>query len=311
MRSMVFTGAGVVEMADWDEPAPADTEVLIDVAAVGICGSELHGVRDPGFRVPPLVMGHEFAGTTPDGRRVVVNPILSCGTCDSCTSGRPQVCRTREVVGIHRSGGFAERVAVPATSLHDLPPEMSWERAAMVEPLANAIHAWGLGGAGTGAHVGIIGSGTIGLVCLLVARARGASSVTVTDLAEDRLALATRLGADHTGSELTGELDVVFDAVGAPATRTASVEHLRPGGTAMWIGLLAEMGSVDARDMIRQEKKVVGSFAYTDDEFAEAIELAADVDLDWYDTFPLGAGARVFTELMDGRSDVVKAVLLP
>lgn len=311
MRSVVFTGTSVVEMLDVEEPSAQEGEVLVDVAAVGICGSELHGIREPGFRVPPLVMGHEFAGTTPDGRRVVVNPILSCSSCDLCLGGQPQVCRTRSVVGIHRAGGFAERVAVPADALHEIPESLSWEEAAMVEPLANAVHAWGLGGARKGASVGIIGSGTIGLVCLLVAKDRGASHITVTDLSPERLSLATRLGADEVASELSGEFDVVFDAVGAGVTRRASVDRLRPGGTAVWIGLLADVVDFDGRDLIRQEKKVVGSFAYTDAEFVEAIELASRVDLGWCDTFPLEEGARVFTELMNGRTDIVKALLRP
>ena len=111
-------GAGVhrpgqMELFDMPEPDVGDDEVLVHVRSAGICGSELHGARHPGFRVPPLIMGHEFAGVSDDGRPVLINPILSCGECDMCARGLPQLCRRRALIGVHRSGGFAERVAVP------------------------------------------------------------------------------------------------------------------------------------------------------------------------------------------------------
>ena len=143
---MVFTGTGVVEMLEVDAVEPGEGEVLLKVEAAGICGSELHGILHPGFREPPLVMGHEFAGTTPDGRRVTVNPIVSCGTCDLCVMGEDQLCRTRSIVGIHRPGAFAEHVVVAQRYLHDLPDSLSWQQGALIEPLANAWHTWGLAG---------------------------------------------------------------------------------------------------------------------------------------------------------------------
>jgi threonine dehydrogenase-like Zn-dependent dehydrogenase len=310
LQALVFTAPGVVEVLDVDEPTPVEGEVVVEVAAAGICGSELHGISKPGFRTPPLVMGHEFAGTTPDGRRVTVNPIVSCGTCDLCKTGLAQVCRERAIVGIHRPGAFAERVNVPAHMIHELPAEMAWERAAMVEPLANGVHAWALAGRPAGARVGIIGAGTIGLVAYLVAAAGGAGEVVVCDLSEDRLGMARNLGAT-TAAELDGEFDVVIDAVGVAATHKASVDRLRPGGTAVWIGLMGTDAGFDSTDLIRQEKSVLGSFAYTDDEFGEAVRLAQTADLGWVDSFPLAEGATIFTELMHGRTDVVKALLRP
>lgn len=307
---MVFMKPGVVEMLDVDAPAAAEGETLVDVAAAGICGSELHGISEPGFRQPPLVMGHEFVGTTPDGRRVVVNPIVSCGSCDMCSVGHDQLCRTRAIVGIHRAGGFAERVSVPSQQLHAIPGAMGWDEAALIEPLANALHVWRLAGEKKGARVGIIGAGPIGLVCLLVAQ-HGGADVTITDLSEDRLAMARKLGAVQTAPSLDGEFDVVLDAVGAPSTHHASIEHLKPSGTTVWIGLLSDDAGFVSRDLVRWEKKVLGSFAYTARDFADAVELASDVDLSWTTSFPLDEGAAIFTELMGGRTDVVKAVLRP
>src|SRR3954464_15768609 len=167
VRAMVFTKPGVVEMLDVDQPKAGPGEVLVQVAACGICGSELHGISKPGFREPPLVMGHEFSGTTPDGRRVTVNPVVSCGSCDLCRLGREQLCRSRAIIGIHRPGAFTSQVAVPESAAHELPEGLWWEQAALIEPLANAVHAWALAGATTDARVGILGAGTIGVVTQL------------------------------------------------------------------------------------------------------------------------------------------------
>jgi threonine dehydrogenase-like Zn-dependent dehydrogenase len=310
MQALVFTRPGVVEVLDVDEPVAQAGEVIVEVAAAGICGSELHGISQPGFRTPPLVMGHEFAGVTADGTRVTVNPVVTCGQCDLCQAGLTQVCRDRAIVGIHRPGAFAERVAVPEQMVHPLPDGLSWERAAMIEPLANAVHAWGLADRPKGARVGVIGAGTIGLVSYLAAKAGQAGEVVVVDVADDRLSTARDLGAT-TATSLEGEFDVVIDAVGVAATHQASVDRLRPGGTAVWVGLMGTDPAFNSQDFIRTEKRVLGSFAYTDAEFGEAVELAGRADLDWVDSYPLADGARIFTELMHGRTDVVKALLRP
>jgi threonine dehydrogenase-like Zn-dependent dehydrogenase len=311
VRALVFMAPSVVEMQDVDEPQPRDGEVILDVKGSGICGSELHGFRSLGFRKPPLVMGHEIVGIDAAGRRVAVNPLLSCGRCDLCTRGLPQVCRERGLLGVHRPGGFAERVAVPAAALHVLPDDLGWEAAAMVEPLANAVHALRQVPEVRGARVAVIGAGAIGLLCLLVARRLGAGQVTVVDPSAGRLVTATRLGADATGAALVEEYDVVIDAVGLPATRADSVLRVRPGGHAVWIGLARAEATIDGNDLVRGERHIVGSFAYRPEEFAEAVALSADCDLGWSTGVPLEDSQRVFMALADGSSDIVRAVILP
>jgi threonine dehydrogenase-like Zn-dependent dehydrogenase len=317
VRALVFTAPGTVELLDVPEPEPSPGEVLVQVRAAGICGSELHGARHPGFRKPPLIMGHEFAGLTAGGDAVVVNPILSCGHCALCQRGLRHICRERQIIGVHRAGGFAERVAVPASALRPVPPGMPWETAALIEPAANAVHAWNragaaLGaGAAEGARVAVIGCGAIGLLCTAMALAGGADRVDVSDMSPDRLAAAQRLGAGAAGQGLAGEYDVVFDAVGSAATRAASVAHQRPGGVAVWLGLAGEEAGFDANALVRSEKRVLGSFAYSDEEFASAMALVREWDLTWAAGYPLASGAAIFTELMNGRLDPVKALLRP
>jgi threonine dehydrogenase-like Zn-dependent dehydrogenase len=271
----------------------------------------LHGIKQPGFRQPPLIMGHEFVGTDPLGRRVVVNPIVSCGACDMCRRGLDHLCRSRSIIGIHRSGGFGERVAVPTGQLHIIPESLGWESAALIEPLANAVHAWDLVADQKPQRVGVIGAGSIGLVCLLVARHSGAADVVVADTSSARLELARTLGATRTVEKLHGEFDAIFDCVGLPTTRAISVDKLRPGGRSIWLGLMTGEAGFDSLGLIRQEKTVMGSFAYAADQFVRAVELASVVNLSWGKAFPLDDGVEIFTQLMDGRTDVTKALLRP
>jgi threonine dehydrogenase-like Zn-dependent dehydrogenase len=309
VKALVFTAPGTMELLDVPEPDPAPGEVLVQVRAAGICGSELHGARRPGFRKPPLIMGHEFAGIGAAGEAVVVNPILSCGHCELCRRGLRHVCADRQIIGVHRAGGFAERVAVPASALRPLPPGLPWETAALIEPAANAVHAWNR--AGAAARVAVIGCGAIGLLCAAMALEGGADRVDVSDLSPDRLAAARRLGANVAGEALSGEYDVVFDAVGAAATRAASVAHQRPGGVAVWLGLADEEAGFDANALVRSEKQVLGSFAYSDGEFAQAIALIGRWDVTWAAGYPLTAGAEIFTDLMNGGLHPLKALLRP
>jgi threonine dehydrogenase-like Zn-dependent dehydrogenase len=317
VKALVFTAPGTMELLDVPEPDPAPGEVLVQVRAAGICGSELHGARRPGFRKPPLIMGHEFAGIGAAGDAVVVNPILSCGHCEPCRRGLRHVCVERQIIGVHRAGGFAERVAVPASALRPLPPGLPWETAALIEPAANAVHAWNRAGAALGAdgakgaQVAVIGCGAIGLLCAATALSGGADTVDVSDLSPDRLAAARRLGANVAGEALSGEYDVVFDAVGSAATRAASVAHQRPGGVAVWLGLADEEAGFDANALVRSEKQVLGSFAYSDGEFAQASALIGGWDVTWAAGYPLTAGAEIFTGLMNGGLYPLKALLRP
>jgi threonine dehydrogenase-like Zn-dependent dehydrogenase len=217
---------------------------------------------------------------------------------------------------VHRPGGFAEWVSVPRHRVCDLPAGIEWSAAALVEPLANGLHAWALTQARPAARVAILGAGMIGLACLRAAQRHGATGVVVADPAPQRLAVAERLGAQATMSTLDGEFDVIIDAAGFPEARAAAVRRLRPGGTTVWLGLSSADPAFDALDLVRTEKRVLGSFTYTDAEFIAATEVAAELGPAWFEPgavqqFPLSEGADVFTRLMNGQVDILKAVLRP
>jgi threonine dehydrogenase-like Zn-dependent dehydrogenase len=308
MQALVFTAVGKLEMQDVPAPAPDAGEVTVHVRASAICGSELHGFRSGGMRVPPLVMGHEFAGVTDEGDRVVVNPLLSCHECPACLAGRPQLCARRGLIGVSRPGGFAQAVAVPRSSLVPLPDHIGFSQATLVEPLANAIHAVNLLPTPLG-RVGVVGAGPIGLLCAQVARHRGAE-VTIAEVADNRRRYAESLGlAAATG--LAGPYDAVIDAVGSSATRADSVAQVRAGGTAVWLGLATPEVSLDGSSLVRGERRVVGSFAYAPSEFAEAVGLLDELDTEWLTEHPLQDAVEVFYAMADGESPDIKAVLVP
>jgi 2-desacetyl-2-hydroxyethyl bacteriochlorophyllide A dehydrogenase len=311
--ALVFTAPGEVRLQEVAEPEPAPGETVVHVRSAGICGSELHGVRDPGFRVPPLIMGHEFAGVAA-GTGVIVNPVLSCGQCELCRGGSRQLCRDRAIIGVGRPGGFAERVAVPESALLPKPAGLSWRKAALAEPAATAVHALSLAGGAAAKRVAVLGCGAIGLLSVQAALAAGAASVHVTDPSASRLAVATGLGAvpaglDRDGAQLDGEYDLIIDAAGTAATRDQSVRHQRPGGRAIWLGLAEITPGFDAQALVRAEKQVIGSFAYTDEDFAAAIGLLSSWDLGWAESYPLESAAEIFTSLMNGALQPAKAVL--
>jgi threonine dehydrogenase-like Zn-dependent dehydrogenase len=314
MKAMVYTAPLEMQILEVDEPEPGPGEILVAVGAVGICGSELEGfISKSPFRVPPLIMGHEFAGhRVDDGTPVVVNPIVSCWECDLCLRGLPNVCRRRAIVGVQRPGAFAELVSVPARNCYPLAPGASIALAAAVEPLANAAHAVRL----VQEHdpvlgrVGVIGAGPLGFFTALVSADRGVSEVVIADLAPARRAMARATGA-VVAESLEGEFDAIFDAYGSAATRRASVDLLRPGGTAVWIGLHGSDTGVDGLGVIRQEKRILGTFAYEDQDFRAAISRVATLSGEWLASRPLDEGVETFYALAHGDVSSVKTLLVP
>jgi 2-desacetyl-2-hydroxyethyl bacteriochlorophyllide A dehydrogenase len=339
MKALVYPEWDRLEVREVPEPVPRAGEVVVRVAAVGICGSELEGfaTRSP-RRAPPLVMGHEFCGEVAalgpgvegyrPGDRVVVNSVISCGRCEACRDGQGHLCPDREVFGMKRPGGFAELCAAPVSTLLPLPEKVSPLQGALVEPLANGVHALSLLSQRLPETVLVIGAGTIGLMCLQVARAMGALRLLAADTNDRRLEVAHRLGAEPVlnpgRSDLVAEVrqftrgrgaDVVVDAVGAGVTRRAAVAACRPGGEVVWIGLHEDPTELSGFDVVLGERRVAGSYAVTPRDLRTAIGLFAHGRIEtapWARPFPLAEGARVFRELVTAPPEgYIKAVLVP
>ncbi|GAC1653700.1 MAG: 2,3-butanediol dehydrogenase [Candidatus Dormibacteraceae bacterium] len=289
MRALVWHGPNAMSVDDVPEPAAGAAEVIVHTEAAGICGSEVEGyLGRMTNRVPPLVMGHEFAGRVTElgpgaserwrGRRVAVNPIVGCGRCRYCRAGDRNLCPDRHLLGIAVPGGFAGDVAVPERCLYEMPDGMDARLGALVEPLANGVHAIRKGAPAGATSAVIIGAGTIGLGCMQAALLHGIEVVTVLETHPLRRAHALRLGAHESyasAEELTPGVDLVVDAAGADVTRNLAIELLAPAGTAVFIGLHSDQTPLPWHRIIRGNHTVHGVFGYSDADFQQALEWLA------------------------------------
>lgn len=336
MRALIWEGPEVMAMKEWPDPEPAEGEVVIEVAFAGICGSELGGyLGHNALRKPPLVMGHEFSGTIvatgagvegfAPGDRVTANPMVPCGECEFCAEGAPHLCIKRSLVGAHRPGAFAERVAVPARAVYKLPGNMTMQGGAMVEPVAVAVRIGHSAGEVSGKTVLVIGAGPIGLLAVQVLRQAGAH-VFCADLDPARLAMATEMGATPIDPREKPTVEVVreatggfgafltVDAVGSAGTRAEAVAATRSGGSVLLSGLHAEASDFPASEVIRREIVVKGVFCYTAEDFAEALDAVAEGRLTlgpWVQEAPLDTGGKWFDRLVHNPGDVSKVLLVP
>ncbi len=338
MKAILYADWERLELVDVPEPKPKEGEVLIKVGHVGICGSEIECVvqRHP-RRQPPLIMGHEFAGTVVElgdgvtnlqvGQQVAVNPIIGCWKCRWCQQGRPNLCERRKLLSMQLPGAFAEFVVAPAENCHPLPEGMTTREGAITEPVANAVHALRLAQTVLPERVIVFGAGPIGLVCAQVARAFGATFIAIVEVIPQRIEIAKNF-ADAVinpqtedvlakAKELTKGLgfDLALDAVGRSITRRLAVESVHPMGIVMWVGLHEDETTVPGMQIIYGEKTVKGSSAYTDADFATALKLIASGKVEvksWVHEFPLEQGVEVFWKLARGETpEVVKALLHP
>ena len=329
MRALVYTLERTLDVLEVDAPSPGEREVLIRVERAGICGSDVQGVatRSP-RRAPPLIMGHELVGQVVDagsgsehlvGSRVAVNPQVPCGVCRSCRSGSENICQDRELVGGTRPGGFGELVAVPARCVHVVDAGLDAEVAVLAEPVATCIHAFRLSPLALPGTVVVLGAGTIGMLTAIVARLHGAGRVVISETSEERRSWAAPLADEVVEpgglEQAAAGADLVVDAVGSDSTRAASVSLLRPGGCAIWLGMHDAEATIPAFDLVVREQSVLGSFAYTNPEFARAVELLAEHPHAFRLptlTCSLEEGAGVFEELVAGMTGhFVKASVTP
>jgi threonine dehydrogenase-like Zn-dependent dehydrogenase len=314
MKAIVYAMHGTLEWQDVSVPSLKAGEVLIKVASVGICGSELSALEErTSYRVPPLIMGHEFSGFRVDTQqRVTVNPLIACGKCSYCLRGKPQLCANRTLIGVHRSGAFAEYVTAPEENTIPLPDSISAAQAALAEPMATVVHFMRELDLKQITRLGIIGTGGIGMLTLLAARAMGVQNVEVAELLPARRELALACGATAAVPRLEGEFGAIVDAVGISATRASSVELLERGGRAIWVGLHSdECSLVQVRQLIRKECSIMSSFAYSNEDFHAALRLLADLDIGGVvQEIPFTSGLTAFDQLVAGRVAAPKVHLV-
>jgi threonine dehydrogenase-like Zn-dependent dehydrogenase len=300
---------------DRPEPAPGPADVLLDIVATGICGSDLHGYTgENGRRHPGQVMGHETVarvlddrtGAHPAGSLVTVNPVIGCRRCPACAAGTPQRCPQRRVIGVRPdiSAAFAERMVAPAHNVVPLPPGTPAEVGSLVEPLAVGHHAVRRADLTDDDTVVVIGGGPIGQATALAARRLGAATVMITELDPARRDLAARLGftavdpAAQPPAEIVRLLGrratVVVDAVGVTQTLQSAFECSALGARIVLVGMGSPRVDLAAYAISTEERTLIGSFAYDETGFQETAVWA-------------GAHAADLEPLVDARVDLAEA----
>ena len=301
MTCAMWRGTNDMRIERQAVPAPVGREVLLRVAACGICATDLHLLDGsiPLYR-PPRILGHELAGTVvatgPDvrtlavGARVAIDPNIPCGACFFCREAQPYMCPNRTSA----IGGFAEYHLVPEETAYPLPEGVPVEYGALAEPLSCCVHAFELASPGPGATITIVGAGTIGLLLTQLARRSGATLVAVSEPDPERRALAERLGATLTIDPLAEDprdrllratagigVDYAFEAVGSARTATTAISMPRRGGTVVLVGVAPGDAEITLRpyDLFERELTIRASFirAY---EFRRAVELLAVLDVE-------------------------------
>ena len=335
MRAAFCSTPGTIGLADVAEPALGAGDVLVQVRACGICGSDLHWFHGA-LPAPAVCPGHEIAGEiiacAPDVRdlppttRVAIEPMVVCRQCHYCRTGRPQLCPRLRIIGLHRSGGFAERVVVPAYTLFAVPEEIDWPLAALTEPTAVAVHAVRLAGVTLGSRVLVLGAGTLGLLCAFAARVAGAAEVLVSARYPHQRALAQRLGAAEPPRQADDRIaddvaaDVVMETVGGSAdTLTDAVRLVRPAGTVAVLGVFSSTPTLPALALLAKEVRIVGSLMYDRTsprpDFQIAIDLIRQHRAELADLvthrFPLDAIQQAFVTASDKRAGAIKVVVSP
>lgn len=331
MKALVYRGAERLAYESVPEPVPdeAADDVVVRVESVGICGSDMHAFLGHDERRPaPLILGHEAAGVViggeDDGRRVTINPLVSCGRCRACSTGRENLCADREIISMPpREGAFAQYLRMPRSNLVTVPGHVDFDKASLAEPIACGWHAARLARAHLAAPFGevralVIGAGAIGVGAALSLQAMGVGSVVVADpnpARRDFLAAQGELSV-RAPEQLDAQpaFDLVVDGVGYAQTRAQASALALPGGLIMHIGLGSGEGGLDIRRMTLQEIGFVGTYTYTHADFCAVAEAIFDGRLGrlaWTEARSLSAGAAAFAGIRAGQVAAPKIVLKP
>lgn len=342
MRALLLTKYCHLEIADIPVPAPGPDELLVRVAACGICGSDVHGYDgSSGRRIPPIVMGHEAAGTVAAlgrdvtgfalGNRVTFDSTIYCGTCAHCVRGNVNLCDHRQVLGVscgdyRRAGAFAEFLVVPARVSYRLPDNLSFSEAALLEAVAVAIHAVSLAPISSGGTALVLGAGTIGLLAQQALRAAGCSRILVADVDATRLKLSMDLGATAAlpaGTDLTQQVlqltdgagvDIAVEAVGTSQTVNAAIDSVRKGGSVILVGNIVPEVTLPLQKVVTRQIRLQGSCASAG-EYPRAMELVSNGVIRVKPLIsavaPLEEGPQWFERLHARESNLMKVVLSP
>ena len=334
MYALVYTDTQKLVYREEKNPKLVNGESIIKVSASGICGSDMHAYHGKdNRRIPPLILGHEISGIIDKGKltgkKVVLNPLITCGKCDYCENGREHLCTKRIILGmnrpIERQGGFAEYVSIPDKNIYELPKSLSIKEAPIAEPTAVALHAVELGEKELSKPIEktkalVIGGGAIGLLSgLILSKVKNCKDIVIVDPNNKRLGECAKYlnaNAVNPGDKkviLEDHFDIVFDTVGLEVTREQAIKSIKPGGIIIHIGLSQPSGSFDFRKTTLQEITFIGTYCYTNKDFENTLSILANNkigSLAWIEYRKLKDGSSAFKEIHDGACTTPKIVLL-
>jgi L-iditol 2-dehydrogenase len=343
MKALVLKDYHQLSYEDVSEPQYGPDELLVQVKACAICGSDVHGLDgSTGRRQPPIIMGHEASGVVAavgsrvegfaPGDRITFDSTIYCGQCHFCRQGRINLCDNRRVLGVscddyRQDGALAEFIAIPSRIAYHLPDGVSFEQAAMVEPVSIAVHAVGLAPFTLGVTAVVVGAGTIGLLIIQVLRAAGCKQIIAVDIDDGKFDLARKFGAAQCWDPREGDLvqrlrsltngrgaDLAFDAVGLRSTVEQAAGLLRKGGALILVGNLSPKAEFPLQSVVTREIALFGSCA-SSGEYPLCLDLIqqgkVDVDSLISAAPPLKEGAEWFQRLYNKEGGLLKVVLKP
>lgn len=343
MRALVLEDYHHLVYKEVPQPPVGPQEVLIEVRACGICGSDVHGLDgSSGRRIPPVIMGHEASGVIArvgsqvqgwqEGERVTFDSTIYCGMCYFCRRGAINLCDNRRVLGVscadyRQDGAFADYVAVPAHVLYRLPEGLSFEQAAMVEAVSIAVHALERTPISLNDTAVVVGAGTIGLLIVQALRQAGCGQVIAVDLDPARLKMACRLGADEGLKAETDDVlaqvlgrtagrgaDLAFEVVGLTPTLKLATQCLSKGGALTLVGNLSPTTEFLLQSVVTRELTLYASCA-SRGEYPACLDMLArgaiNVDALISTVAPLPEGPVWFKRLYAGEPGLLKVILTP
>ncbi len=343
MKALLLEEHKKLTITDMPEPEIGARDVLVQIRACGICGSDVHGFDgSSGRRIPPLIMGHEASGVVSDvgaevssvkvGDRVTFDSMVSCGECSFCKLDQMNLCDDRRVLGVscedyRQHGCFAEYAVIPDHIIYPLPSNLSFEHAAMIEPVSVAVHAVKRTPIVAGDTAVVVGAGMIGLLVVQALKAAGCGKIIAVDLADEKLTLAKTLGAElginpNTADaiaairEVTDDrgADVAMEVVGATPTVQTAIEATRKGGHVTLIGNLAPQVDFPLQSVVTRELTLHGTCG-SNGEYLECIELLASGTIQVEPLITAKAtlkeGPEWFERLYAAEKGLMKVILKP
>ena len=333
MHALVYTGTQELVYREEENPKIVNGESIVKVSASGICGSDMHAYHGKdNRRVPPLILGHEISGIIDKGKlagkRVVLNPLITCGKCDYCINDKEHLCNRRIILGmnkpVERQGGFAEYVSIPDKNIYELPKTLDMREAPIAEPTAVALHAVELGEKELSKSIEkakalVIGGGAIGLLSgLILSKVKKCKEIVIVDPNNKRLGECSKyLNADAVNPDsknITNDsFDIIFDTVGLEVTRQQAIKAIKPGGIIIHIGLSQPAGSFDFRKATLQEITFIGTYCYTNKDFEKTLNILSNKEigsLNWIEYRELKDGFDAFKQIHNGTCVAPKIILL-